>query len=137
MGPVKAALEATTRYMAAELGPAGIRVNAISPRGLSERAQLPGSRILSVWQAMPRRGPRCAAWPLWMMWAIPPPGLSRRQDRRSLAVCILSTVVTTISLVVVRRESSSASRFHRKPYIRRARRGRCGLVREASDVAGY
>ena len=31
MGPVKAALEATTRYMAAELGTKGIRVNTISP----------------------------------------------------------------------------------------------------------
>ena len=31
MGPVKAALEAVTRYMAAELGPKGIRVHAISP----------------------------------------------------------------------------------------------------------
>ena len=31
MGPVKAALEAATRYMAAELGPKGIRVHAISP----------------------------------------------------------------------------------------------------------
>ncbi len=31
MGPVKAALESATRYMAAELGPRGIRVHAISP----------------------------------------------------------------------------------------------------------
>jgi enoyl-[acyl-carrier protein] reductase I len=31
MGPVKAALEATTRYLASELGPKGIRVHAISP----------------------------------------------------------------------------------------------------------
>ena len=38
MGPVKAALEATVRYLAAELGPAGIRVNAISPGPLKTRA---------------------------------------------------------------------------------------------------
>jgi enoyl-[acyl-carrier protein] reductase I len=38
MGPVKAALEATARYMAAELGPKGIRVNAISPGPLQTRA---------------------------------------------------------------------------------------------------
>ena len=31
MGPVKAALEASARYLAAELGPKGIRVHAISP----------------------------------------------------------------------------------------------------------
>lgn len=30
MGPAKAALESTTRYLAADLGPSGIRVNAIS-----------------------------------------------------------------------------------------------------------
>ena len=38
MGPVKAALEATVRSMAAELGPAGIRVHAISPGPLKTRA---------------------------------------------------------------------------------------------------
>jgi enoyl-[acyl-carrier protein] reductase I len=38
MGPVKAALEAVVRYMAAELGPNGIRVCAISPGPLKTRA---------------------------------------------------------------------------------------------------
>ena len=38
MGPVKAALEASTRYMAWELGPKGIRVHAISPGPLATRA---------------------------------------------------------------------------------------------------
>ncbi len=38
MGPVKAALEAATRYLAAELGPEGIRVHAISPGPLKTRA---------------------------------------------------------------------------------------------------
>jgi enoyl-[acyl-carrier protein] reductase I len=38
MGPVKAALEAATRYLAAELGPQGIRVHAISPGPLKTRA---------------------------------------------------------------------------------------------------
>lgn len=38
MGPVKAALESVTRYMAAELGTKGIRVHALSPGPLATRA---------------------------------------------------------------------------------------------------
>jgi enoyl-[acyl-carrier protein] reductase I len=38
MGPVKAALEASVRYMAAELGSKGIRVYAVSPGPLRTRA---------------------------------------------------------------------------------------------------
>ncbi len=38
MGPVKAALESSTRYAAAELGAKGIRVNALSPGPLMTRA---------------------------------------------------------------------------------------------------
>ena len=38
MGPVKAALEAAVRYMAVELGPKGIRVNALSPGPVATRA---------------------------------------------------------------------------------------------------
>lgn len=38
MGPAKAALESCVRYMAAELGPKGIRVHAISPGPLATRA---------------------------------------------------------------------------------------------------
>jgi enoyl-[acyl-carrier protein] reductase I len=38
MGPVKAALEASCRYLAHELGPRGIRVHAISPGPLKTRA---------------------------------------------------------------------------------------------------
>jgi enoyl-[acyl-carrier protein] reductase I len=38
MGPVKAALEAAVRYLATELGPHGIRVNAVSPGPMRTRA---------------------------------------------------------------------------------------------------
>lgn len=38
MGPVKAALESVTRYAAAELGPKGISVHALSPGPLATRA---------------------------------------------------------------------------------------------------
>lgn len=38
MGPVKAALECTARYLAAELGAKGIRVNTISPGVIPTRA---------------------------------------------------------------------------------------------------
>jgi len=38
MGPVKSALESVSRYLAAELGPKGIRVHAISPGPLRTRA---------------------------------------------------------------------------------------------------
>lgn len=38
MGPVKAALEASVRYLAAELGPSRIRVHALSPGPLKTRA---------------------------------------------------------------------------------------------------
>jgi enoyl-[acyl-carrier protein] reductase I len=38
MGPVKAALEASVRYLAHELGPRGVRVHAISPGPIKTRA---------------------------------------------------------------------------------------------------
>jgi len=38
MGPVKAALESMVRYLALELGPAGIRVHAVSPGPVPTRA---------------------------------------------------------------------------------------------------
>ena len=38
MGPVKAALEASVRYLATEFGPSGIRVNAVSPGPIRTRA---------------------------------------------------------------------------------------------------
>ena len=60
MGPVKAALEASARYLAAELGPKGIRVHAISPvhapPGAAERGK---KRIWALcrWHFQPGGGP--------------------------------------------------------------------------------
>ena len=61
MGPVKAALEATVRYMAAELGDKGIRVFAVSP-GPLRPARRVVSRISTNWSKRPCRGRRRIAW---------------------------------------------------------------------------
>ena len=72
MAPVKAALESSVRYLAVELGAAGIRVNAISPGPIVTRAAsgLPdlGALIEDSQRRMPMRraltiddvGPLCA-----------------------------------------------------------------------------
>ena len=58
MGPVKAALESAVRYVAAELGPKGIRVHAVSPGPLATRAAS-GLRdfdeLMDVWRLRPQR----------------------------------------------------------------------------------
>jgi enoyl-[acyl-carrier protein] reductase I len=53
MGVAKAALEASTRYLAADLGPDGIRVNAISagPMRTLAGAAIGGSRFVLKWQS--------------------------------------------------------------------------------------
>ena len=56
MGPVKAALEACTRYLAYELGPKGTRVHAISP-GRSRRRRPPASRTSTCSSTRPPRAP--------------------------------------------------------------------------------
>ena len=59
MGPVKAALEAAVRYVAAELGPRGIRVHGVSPGPLATRAAsgIPDfDELMSGW-----RGPGAGA----------------------------------------------------------------------------
>lgn len=53
MGPMKAALEAAVRALAVELGPAGIRVNAVSagPLRTPAASAIPGfSRLAANWQ---------------------------------------------------------------------------------------
>ena len=53
MGVAKAALESTVRYLAYELGPAGIRVNALSPGPVKtlSAASIKGLRTMLNWNA--------------------------------------------------------------------------------------
>lgn len=57
MGPVKAALESVTRYMAAELGNKGIRVHALSPGPLATRAASGIDRFDELMQRTAERVP--------------------------------------------------------------------------------
>lgn len=58
MGPVKAALEASVRYAAAELGPQGIRVHALSPGPLKTRAASGISRFDELLDRARSRAPQ-------------------------------------------------------------------------------
>lgn len=57
MGPVKAALESTARYMAAELGPKGISVHAVSPGPLLTRAASGIDRFDALMEDARKRAP--------------------------------------------------------------------------------
>ncbi len=57
MGPAKAALETAARYMAAELGEKGIRVNIISPGPVLTRAASGIDRFDELLEATKRRAP--------------------------------------------------------------------------------
>ncbi len=57
MGPVKASLEASVRYMAAELGPHGVRVFAVSPGPLKTRAASGISHFDELVQMAQERAP--------------------------------------------------------------------------------
>ncbi|MGE5503044.1 MAG: enoyl-ACP reductase FabI [Actinomycetota bacterium] len=57
MGPVKAALESTTKYMAHELGPKGIRVVALSPGPLKTRAASGINRFDELMEAAAAKAP--------------------------------------------------------------------------------
>jgi len=57
MGPVKAALEASVRYAAAELGPRGISVHALSPGPLRTRAASGISEFDELLDAAAQRAP--------------------------------------------------------------------------------
>jgi len=57
MGPVKAALEASVRYLAAELGPQRIRVHALSPGPLLTRAASGLDRFEELMEQARQRAP--------------------------------------------------------------------------------
>jgi enoyl-[acyl-carrier protein] reductase I len=57
MGPVKAALESATKYMAAELGDQGIRVHAISPGPIDTRAASGLDRFDALLEDARKRAP--------------------------------------------------------------------------------
>ena len=94
MGVAKAALECTVRYLAAELGPKGIRVHAISPGPLATRAAS-GIRNLTPCSTRRRHRRRPAASSVSMTWEWLP--LSWRMTRRgsSPAKRFTSTAATT------------------------------------------
>jgi len=58
MGPVKAALESTVRYMAAELGTKNIRVNSISPGPIATRAASGISRFDELMECVKNKSPQ-------------------------------------------------------------------------------
>ena len=60
MGPVKAALESSVRYMAADLGPKNIRVYAVSPGPLKTRAASGIDRFDELMERAAERAPRQA-----------------------------------------------------------------------------
>ena len=69
MGVAKAALESAVRYLANDLGPEGIRVNAISagPMRTLAGAAIAGAR--KVYNGDRAATRRCAPTPRWRRWA--------------------------------------------------------------------
>jgi enoyl-[acyl-carrier protein] reductase I len=60
MGPVKAALQAAAMYLAAELGPKGIRVHPISPGPIKTRAASGINRFDELLEKAAERAPERA-----------------------------------------------------------------------------
>jgi enoyl-[acyl-carrier protein] reductase I len=57
MGVAKAALEATVRYLAADVGPKGVRVNAVSAGPIKTLAAAGIKGFSSILQVYPERAP--------------------------------------------------------------------------------
>ncbi len=92
MGVAKAALESSVRYLANDLGPDGIRVNAISPG--PRRLPVPRSAAHARPSAIPRPTPPCAPTPRWRRSAARPStwprtGAAAPRARRSLSTAAI------------------------------------------------
>lgn len=83
MGPVKAALESTMRYLASELGPAGIRVNALSPGPIETRAASGISHFDSLMEQARTRSPERR--------------LATIEDVGALAACLVSDLARSVT----------------------------------------
>jgi len=71
MGVAKAALEAAVRYLASDLGPANIRVNAISAGPVKTASARGVKDFMKVLDGVAQRAP-CAATPIRPKSPIPP-----------------------------------------------------------------
>ena len=94
MGPVKAALQAASIYLAAELGPKGYRVHRSRP-ARSRLGRLPASTgLTNCWKRPPneRRNERCAPLKMWGRHRVPRHRLRQDDHRRRDDT---STVATT------------------------------------------
>ncbi|WP_425406838.1 enoyl-ACP reductase FabI [Hwanghaeella sp.] len=83
MGPVKSALESTMRYMAAELGPSGIRVNALSPGPIETRAASGIANFDSLMERAKSRSPERK--------------LATIEDVGALATCLVSDYARSVT----------------------------------------
>ncbi len=83
IGPINTALEASTRYMAAELGPRGIRGHAIPPGPLKTRA---ASGIAHFDELLDEAAERAPGW-----------SLESIEDLGAVAACLISDMATTLT----------------------------------------
>lgn len=87
-GAAKAGVEATGRVLARELGPAGVRVNTVSPLAVFESASSPGAARLGA-----RTG---VGFEEWITQAVP---LGRHQTPRELAGVVVALLSDQMSFV--------------------------------------
>ena len=76
MGVAKSALEASVRYLAYDLGPAGVRVNAISPAPSKTLAASAVSSLKDIFTLVENHAPFAPQRP-HHRWAAPPPSWPR------------------------------------------------------------